>query len=145
MKKEKLRVKRFLKNGNVEINSSRSGLCFRCEHRARYYEEGIASRYECGDVNMGVHSCYMYKPVRGVITRLQKGDRRPRLAGAIISAREEFVRVADKVKLTAVLTNKKKKEIMLFWIPESKVGEIEDGIAPKIQHFDARGPNEKEN
>ena len=43
------------------------GLCFRCEHRARFLETGARPRCECGDKDCSVHSCYMFTPCRPVI------------------------------------------------------------------------------
>lgn len=54
-----------------------TGLCFRCEHRARFLELGFAPRCECGAIEQAVCSCYMYKPVLPVLLRPNEGDRRP--------------------------------------------------------------------
>ena len=54
------------------------GLCFRCENRARNLEtEGRHQpRRECGSTKMSVHTCYAYRPVKPVVLRKAKGDRR---------------------------------------------------------------------
>lgn len=89
----------------------KEGLCWRCESRAKYHETGIASRCECGS-DYSVIGCYMYKPVRpAILTPLIKNDKRPRFAGAMISSREQFVRVAEgKLKGRAVDDG-----VVLYW------------------------------
>jgi hypothetical protein len=91
----------------------KQGLCFRCEYRAKYLEEGIQPRCECGMANASVISCYMYKPVCPVIlTPLNKKDKRPRFVGAMLSSREKFERIADgKIKGR----NLKNDEVVLYW------------------------------
>ena len=68
-------------------------LCFRCHHRARFLESGGAERprYECGDVQMGVHNCYMYRPPKPLLLRPASGDRRPFGGPAMIAARMNAV------------------------------------------------------
>ncbi len=51
------------------------GLCHRCDRRAVFHEKGIRPRYECGTTS-SVFSCYMYAPVRPLVLRRTKGDRR---------------------------------------------------------------------
>ncbi len=90
-------------------------LCYRCEHRAMYlHTKGIwQPRCECGDVKSSKHACYMYKPVLPVVTKpLDKNDKRPRFAGAMISSREKVVRVA-KGKLKG--RELKNGEVVLYW------------------------------
>lgn len=70
------------------------GLCFRCEHRAKFletskYGEGDRPRFQCGTIEQSAHSCYMFHPVKPVVTvPLDRTDPRPRLASALVSARE---------------------------------------------------------
>lgn len=70
------------------------GLCYRCEHRAAFHETGLRPRYECG-AGGTVTSCYMYKPVKPVILKKTKGDKRPQFGPAMISARSQGVGIAD--------------------------------------------------
>ena len=70
-------------------------LCYRCEHRARFLEDGRRPRYECGEVTDSKTSCYMHRPVSPVVVdKANDGDPRPQFGPAIISARSRFVRVA---------------------------------------------------
>jgi len=78
-----------------EPKEPRKCLCFRCEYRARFLETGFGPRYECGGIQTGSYCCYMYQPVRPCVLKPQKGDRRPRFSGAMISAREQFAGIAD--------------------------------------------------
>jgi diphthamide synthase (EF-2-diphthine--ammonia ligase) len=66
------------------------GLCFRCEHRARFLETNIKPRFECGEYETILHSCYMYRPVKPVILKKREGDKRPQFDSYIISARSEY-------------------------------------------------------
>lgn len=71
------------------------GLCYRCEYRALFHETGNGPRCECQDPKSSVRSCYMYKPVKPVVLAPNEGDSRPMFAGAMISCRSHFVRVAE--------------------------------------------------
>lgn len=70
-------------------------LCRRCEYRVKFYEEGHAPRFECGDVKNSVSGCYMYKPVMPCVLTVDEGDDRQPFGPGMISARMHFVRVAD--------------------------------------------------
>lgn len=94
----------------------RKGLCYRCEHRARFFETGRGPRYECQQPEMAVHGCYMYKPVKPLILKKQKGDKRPEFAGAMLSARQEYVGLPDfELNLAKVKDGK-----VLYWEPPPK-------------------------
>lgn len=72
-------------------------LCFRCEHRALSLEAACEGRhyqprYECGEHTASKCGCYMFQPCRPVVTK-PDGSGRPRMAGALMSAREYAVRV----------------------------------------------------
>ncbi|OGX12796.1 MAG: hypothetical protein A2351_07350 [Omnitrophica bacterium RIFOXYB12_FULL_50_7] len=88
------------------------GLCFRCEHRARYLEDKIQPRYECGQPALGVYSCYMFRPVRPlVLKQANKKDPRPILSMPMISGRVCGVRIADG----KAVAKKLKDGIAVFW------------------------------
>ena len=78
-----------------ERREIREGLCFRCEHRAMFLERGWRPRHECGNIEETKYGCYMYRPVRPVITEVNEGDDRPQFAGSMLSARAHFHRVMD--------------------------------------------------
>ena len=69
-------------------------LCFRCEHRAKFLEDGHAPRCECGDIESSKCGCYMYKPCLPVIVKPSEGEERPMFAAPMISGRIMAVRVA---------------------------------------------------
>jgi len=74
-------------------------LCYRCEHRAIYLETGHAPRCECGGTG-AVIGCYMYRPVKPVVTCPRSGDKRPQYRGWMFSGRMKGIRIADgKYKL----------------------------------------------
>jgi len=77
------------------MTEERKGLCFRCEHRARFFESGRSPRFECGDVKTCVHGCYMYQPVMPVILLKNKTDKRPQFGPIVISARSSYAGMPD--------------------------------------------------
>jgi hypothetical protein len=96
------------------------GMCFRCEHRARFLETKTwQPRAECGDVDKSKHSCYMYKPVEPVILQVQKGDKRPVGGPALIAARmetsKEQLRLRDKLQCYAIELEKGKIAYIYEW------------------------------
>ena len=93
------------------------GLCFRCEHRARYYETGSAPRMECGSPETAVYGCYMYKPVRPVVVGPRdKSDPRPIFGPPMISGRVQFERVATDKDVHLKLTCPNDNEFLLTWV-----------------------------
>ncbi|RLI00941.1 hypothetical protein DRO38_05730 [Candidatus Bathyarchaeota archaeon] len=88
-----------------------NSLCYRCEHRANFLEKAMRPRWECGEINSSKFSCYMYKPVRPVKTKVNKGDKRPQFAGAMVSARSHAVEIPEcELGL---------KNGTCFWIPKN--------------------------
>lgn len=69
-------------------------------------------RLECGDATIGCHSCYCYQPVKPLILEPDKGDKRPRMIGWALSAREHAVGIADFVLKATKIRN---KQIVLYW------------------------------
>lgn len=78
-----------------EDNVKRAGLCFRCEHRARFFETGSRPRCECGDVYRAKHGCYMYRPVAPVALTCDPDDDRPALGPAMIASRVYYAGIAE--------------------------------------------------
>ena len=70
-------------------------LCFRCEYRAQYFERGHAPRLECSDIGSAKYSCYMYRPVKPVVTELNEDESRPQFSGSLLAGRSHAVRVMD--------------------------------------------------
>ena len=96
------------------------GLCFRCEHRARYHETGIQPRLECGEAGKSKSACYMYAPVRPLIVKPIKGESRPLFGMHMLSGRMEAVSVADDSQVEAIgcrVTG----GVMVTWECKSKV------------------------
>jgi hypothetical protein len=95
------------------------GLCFRCDHRAKFLEIGSQPRYECGQTGQSVCGCYMYKPVKPVILKRNKGDRRPQFAGYMLSARSRGVRIPTEREF--ILNFKKYKDgNVIYWAPKTR-------------------------
>ena len=87
------------------------GLCFRCEYRARYLEEGSGPRFECKVLEMSVVGCYMFQPVRPICIKPREGDNRPLLLN-YFSARVERVDVSPELELRGEET---KEGILVYW------------------------------
>lgn len=92
------------------------GLCHRCEYRAQFKEAGHAPRMECGS-NGSTCGCYMYKPVLPAVLTPNNGDKRPRFAGAMFSARERFVRVASRSELRLKVEKFKDGCVLVYYKP----------------------------
>jgi hypothetical protein len=90
------------------------GLCFRCEYRAQFLEEEHAPRFECGQINNTYVGCYAYKPVKPIILKKRKGDKRPQFAGHGFSARSEY---GGEPEMELNLSKNKKGSI-LYWTPK---------------------------
>lgn len=100
------------------------GLCHRCEHRAKFYEEGHGPRCECQTPDMSVGSCYMFVPVIPPILGIAPGyeNRKDlRFAGTMLRPRESIVRLPEKheeVYLNVLEISK--DELMYYWKPVRK-------------------------
>jgi hypothetical protein len=100
------------------------GLCCRCEHRVRFIEATMRKephiprpRCECGDVDRSSFCCYMYVPVKPVMTAVQRGDKRPVFGICMIAARQEGRKVAD----STLRVVKVKGGHVAYWQPKGKV------------------------
>jgi hypothetical protein len=94
------------------------GLCFRCEHRVLFLENGAQPRCECGEIDKAKCACYMFKPVKPVVlSKLDKTDPRPQFGPAMISSRSCGMRIPDKLKLDI---KKYKDGYLLYWRPDGK-------------------------
>lgn len=89
-------------------------LCYRCEHRARFHEEGSRPRHECGDTGSKI-GCYMYQPVKPLVLKKQGEDPRPEYGG-YFGARQEGVRIAD----VELALKKIKDGSFVYWKPKEK-------------------------
>ena len=87
------------------------GLCFRCEYRTKYLEEGNGPRFECKVPEMSVIGCYMFQPVKPIVIKPREGDNRP-LSLNYFSARVERVDVSPELELRGEET---KEGILVYW------------------------------
>lgn len=92
-------------------------LCYRCEHRARFLETGRGPRWECQQPERSVSGCYMYQPVRPVVLKRNKGDKRPQFGPWMVSARSSFVRLWDEAVLHV---SKRKDGNAIYWAPKRR-------------------------
>lgn len=98
----------------------RIGLCFRCEQRARVMEGEHGPRYECNEKTSSRVSCYMYRPVRPVVTKKAPGyKKRPRFGPGLICAREMAVEVCSDKHGLLVPRDLGRGKVCLFWMPKA--------------------------
>ena len=91
------------------------GLCFRCEQRAQFLENGSRPRFECGLVEETKYACYSYRPVTPVVLQRLETElkERPDFGPWMLSARMKFVRVAKGKLGVKVLEDGK-----VLWVEE---------------------------
>jgi hypothetical protein len=94
-------------------------LCHRCEIRAQIMEGGASvPRYECGDRDNAIVSCYMFRPVIPPVLKMNKGERRPFPASAMISGRVTAARLPKNVKeafLNRLVLSE--NQFVIYWEP----------------------------
>jgi len=101
---------------NRRNRRDRFGLCFRCEHRAQYFETGIAPRMECGEPDYVKYACYMYKPVKPVVVKALDNDDSYLIFGpAMVADRVRFERIATNKDCVARLTELNDGEFIATW------------------------------
>jgi hypothetical protein len=92
------------------------GLCFRCEHRARFFEEGSCPRDQCSNIHKAITSCYSYQPVVPCVTvpleESEDDKKKPRFAPDFISAKEQFSRIPGRHEVRLVAVSLLKKEVV---------------------------------
>jgi hypothetical protein len=88
-------------------------MCYRCEYRASFLENGLGPRYECGEISTSKIACYMYKPCLPVVlTKLDESDIRPWPGSGLFAARSKAERLYEEGKLKA---KEIKDGIVLLW------------------------------
>jgi hypothetical protein len=75
------------------------GLCFRCEHRAEFLENGFKPRFECGMEKMASSGCYMFMPCKPVAVAPSDGEKRPIFGPWMIAGRVRAQGLVDAEKL----------------------------------------------
>jgi len=96
------------------------GLCFRCEHRAKHLDskKQYQPRCECGMIESSVCCCYMYQPVKPVVTKIHSNYKKhPRFGPWMMSAREVGIELLDG-KIAVI--DLKKGKACLYWVPNKK-------------------------
>jgi len=112
---EKKRKEAAQEEAQEEDRATKAGLCWRCEHRARFHETGHRPRCECGDVTSSNWSCYMYRPVQPIVIQANDNvDPRPLGGPAFFSSRGHRVGMGD-VKLVGRTT---KQGLLQYWVPK---------------------------
>lgn len=87
-------------------------LCYRCDWRAKYLEDGIAPRSECQSATSAVFGCYMFKNTMPLVTKPRDNDNRPMFAG-MVGCRMKGVRIAEEMEYRGEVT--KDGEYITYW------------------------------
>lgn len=90
------------------------GLCYRCEHRAKFLETGVRPRYECGEPEKSKYACYMYRPVVPMMLAPEEDDKRPIVGPAFLTCRSEAVKPADM----QLIVSRHKDGFVMHWVPK---------------------------
>lgn len=90
-------------------------LCYRCEYRALYLEEGTGPRAECKMTTATVGACYMFKPVKPIALERREGDERPMMAGILSSRMQKMECPELELEIKDYKTG-----IFLYWLPKKK-------------------------
>jgi hypothetical protein len=97
------------------MNSEGTGLCFRCEHRAKYLESGFQPRFECGMKRMASACCYMFMPCKPIAIAPIEGEKRPIFGPPFIAGRIQAHGLVADERLTLQLINIDKKLVTPVW------------------------------
>jgi hypothetical protein len=90
-------------------------LCYRCEWRAQFLENGRRPRSECGDIEKAVGGCYMFQPVRPLwLEPSNKKDPRPFLGPPMLASRARSAGVCEDFKARAM---EGEKGVCVYWAP----------------------------
>ena len=96
------------------MNTEGTGLCWRCEHRARFHETGSRPRFECGTI-MSVHSCYMWEPCKPIVVGPIEGEKRPIFAGWMLAGRIRSYALIDHERLCLKLVDIDGRAVAAVW------------------------------
>lgn len=99
-------------------------LCYRCQHRLEFLEEGHKLRFECGEIEKSLAICYAFKPIKPIELKKAKysGDYgelnkdRPAFGSPLLSARMEVIR-DSKIKYELKI-NKTEAGYVLYYVPK---------------------------
>jgi hypothetical protein len=95
------------------------GLCFRCEYRVAYNENGrtgFAPRCECRDENSSKAGCYQFSPVHPVTVEPDKSDKRSIYYPAMIRPRMYVSK--KQTPMEVVLNDAKGNRYTPYWKPK---------------------------
>jgi len=81
------------------------GLCYRCEHRAEFLENGFKPRFECGMEKTATSSCYMFMPCKPVAVTSNAGEKRPVFGPWMIAGRVHALGLVDHERLRLKLVD----------------------------------------
>jgi hypothetical protein len=109
------------------------GLCNRCEHRIAFIENNQRTRFECGNINSTVNSCYAYIPVLPIkLTKSNKNDVRSVGLPPMLAPRYTRKDLSE-YNYTAVIDNE--NDITYYAIPNNYKIIKKSNIFYKLNNF----------
>jgi len=96
------------------------GLCFRCEHRAEFLENGFKPRFECGMEKTATSCCYMFMPCKPVAVAPVAGDKRRIFDPWMIAGRVRAQGLIDAERLRLKLVDVDGLAVSAVWIVKPK-------------------------
>ncbi len=94
------------------------GLCYYCNHRRQWLEEGHAPRHECQDPTSAISSCYCYRPLPLLVVRRSRTSPRWQPLGgpAMIAGRMVAVgTIEGTTRMTEIPAGKHKARKFVAW------------------------------
>lgn len=99
------------------------GLCFRCECRAAYLESVKRGkpgqcRPQCSDVDQSIDSCYMFVPVKPVVTvPIDQNGKWMRFGSLVVPIDKKADTIAE---CTLLAREVGKDRVLFYWEPKKR-------------------------
>jgi hypothetical protein len=106
-------------------------LCYRCEKRALFLEDGHAPRHECKQHGHSLKICYCYEPVKPCTLRkteqeLLREIERPALGPPMLAARMQFDSVGNfEYSVGIDLAAEGVESYTPYWTPKKEENNVE--------------------
>jgi hypothetical protein len=95
-------------------------LCFRCERRAEFLENGFKPRFECGMEKTATSCCYMFMPCKPVAVVPNDGENRPIFGPWMIAGRVRALGLIDAERIRLKVMGIDQESVAAVWAIKSK-------------------------
>lgn len=95
-------------------------LCFRCEHRAEFLENGFKPRFECGMEKTATSCCYMFMPTKPIAVVPVVGEKRRIFGPWMIAGRIQAKGLIDAERIRLKLVDVDGFAVAATWIIKPK-------------------------